>query len=58
MKTDPLARMEWVKLATAFCWANSRRRNSCLTQVQRVAPLENQQPTWQNGMFFSITSKM
>ncbi len=42
---------------TAFCWANSRRRNSCLTPRYSALPRwENQQPTGKTWAFFSITS--
>ena len=44
-ETDPLARMEWVKLYGILLGKQQEAEQLFDTQVQRVAPLENQQPT-------------
>ena len=55
-ETDPLARMEWVKLYGILLGKQQEAEQLFDTQVQRVAPLENQQPTGKTVAFFSITS--
>lgn len=55
-ETDPLARMEWVKLYGILLGKQQEAEQLFETQVQRVAPLENQQPTGKTVAFFSITS--
>ena len=55
-ETDPLARMEWVKLYGILLGKKQEAEQLFDTQVQRVAPLENQQPTGKSVAFFSITS--
>ena len=55
-ETDPLARMEWVKLYGILLGKKQEAEQLFDTQVQRVAPLENQQPTGKTVAFFSITS--
>ena len=55
-ETDPLARMEWVKLYGILLGKQQEAEQLFGTQVQRVAPLENQQPTGKTVAFFSITS--
>ena len=55
-ETDPLARMEWVKLYGILLGKQQEAERLFDTQVQRVAPLENQQPTGKTVAFFSITS--
>ena len=55
-ETDPLARMEWVKLYGTLLGKKQEAEQLFDTQVQRVAPLENQQPTGKTVAFFSITS--
>ena len=55
-ETDPLARMEWVKLYGILLGKQQEAEQLFDTQVQRVAPLENQQPTGKTVTFFSITS--
>lgn len=55
-ETDPLARMEWVKLYGILLGKQQEAEQLFDTQVQRVAPLENQQPTGKTVALFSITS--
>lgn len=55
-ENDPLARMEWVKLYGILLGKQQEAEQLFDTQVQRVAPLENQQPTGKTVAFFSITS--
>ena len=55
-ETNPLARMEWVKLYGILLGKQQEAEQLFDTQVQRVAPLENQQPTGKTVAFFSITS--
>ena len=55
-ESDPLARMEWVKLYGILLGKQQEAEQLFDTQVQRVAPLENQQPTGKTVAFFSITS--
>ena len=55
-ETDPLARMEWVKLYGILLGKQQEAEQLFDTQVQRVAPLKNQQPTGKTVAFFSITS--
>ena len=55
-ETDPLARMEWVKLYGILLGKQQEAEQLFDTQVQRVAPLENQHPTGKTVAFFSITS--
>ena len=55
-ETDPLARMEWGKLYGILLGKQQEAEQLFDTQVQRVAPLENQQPTGKTVAFFSITS--
>lgn len=55
-ETDPLARIEWVKLYGILLGKQQEAEQLFDTQVQHVAPLENQQPTGKTVAFFSITS--
>ena len=55
-ESDPLARMEWVKLYGILLGKQQEAEQLFDTQVQRIAPLENQQPTGKTVAFFSITS--
>ena len=55
-ETDPLARMEWVKLYGILLGKQQETEQLFETQVQRVVPLEKQQPTGKTVAFFSITS--
>ena len=48
--------MEWVKLYGILLGKQQEAEQLFDTQVQRVAPLENQQPTGKTVAFFSITS--
>lgn len=50
-ETDPLARMEWVKLYGILLGKQQEAEQLFDTQVQRVAPLENQQPTGKTVAF-------
>ncbi len=50
-ETDPLARMEWVKLYGILLGKQQEAEQLFETQVQRVAPLENQQTTAKRWRF-------
>lgn len=55
-ETDPLARMEWVKLYGILLNKEEAANALFDDAVQQVAPLENQAPTGKTAAFFSITS--
>ena len=55
-ESDPLARMEWVKLYGILLGRTEQAKQLFDAQVQRVAPLAQQQSTGKTVAFFSVTS--
>ena len=55
-ETDPLARMEWVKLYGILLGRTEEAERVFDDAVQRIAPLLDEKPTDKTAAFFSITS--
>ena len=55
-ETDPLARMEWVKLYGILLGRTEEAERIFDDAVQRIAPLLDEEPTGKTAAFFSITS--
>ncbi len=55
-ETDPLARMEWVKLYGILLGRTEEAERVFDDAVQRIAPLLDEEPTGKTAAFFSITS--
>ena len=55
-ESDPLARMEWVKLYGVLLGKTDEAEQVFDDAVQRIAPLENESATGKTVAFFSITS--
>ena len=55
-ESDPLARMEWVKLYGILLDKTQQAEQVFDEQVQRIASLTDQEPTGKTAAFFSITS--
>ena len=55
-ESDPLARMEWVKLYGILLGRTEEAERIFDDAVQRIAPLENESATGKTVAFFSITS--
>ena len=55
-ESGPLARMEWVKLYGILLGKREEAERVFDDAVQRIAPLENEEPTGKTVAFFSITS--
>ena len=53
---DPLARMEWIKLYGILLGKEEAAERVFLQQVERIAPILNQEPTGKTAAFFSITA--
>ena len=55
-ESDPLARMEWVKLYGILLGRTEEAERVFDDAVQRIAPLLDEEPTGKTAAFFSITS--
>ena len=55
-ESDPLARMEWVKLYGILLGRTEEAERIFDDAVQRIAPLLDEEPTGKTAAFFSITS--
>lgn len=55
-ESDPLARMEWVKLYGILLGKTDEAEHVFDNAVQRIAPLAEEAPTGKKAAFFSITS--
>ena len=55
-ESDPLARMEWVKLYGILLGKTEEAERIFDDAVQRIAPLLDEEPTGKTAAFFSITS--
>lgn len=55
-ESDPLARMEWVKLYGILLGRTEEAERIFNDAVQRIAPLLDEEPTGKTAAFFSITS--
>ena len=55
-ESDPLARMEWVKLYGILLGRTEEAERIFDDAVQRIAPLLDEKPTGKTAAFFSITS--
>ncbi len=55
-ESDPLARMEWVKLYGILLGRTEEAERVFDDAVQRIAPLLDEEPTGKTAVFFSITS--
>lgn len=55
-ESNPLARMEWVKLYGVLLGRTEQAEQIFRDRTARIAPLEKQQPTGKTVAFFSITS--
>lgn len=55
-ESDPLARMEWVKLYGILLGRTEEAKRVFDDAVQRIAPLLDEEPTGKTAAFFSITS--
>ena len=55
-ESDPLARMEWVKLYGILLGKTDEAEHVFDDAVQRIAPLADEAPTGKKTVFFSITS--
>ena len=53
---DPLARMEWIKLYGILLGKEETAEQIFAQQVERVAPILEQEPTGKTAAFFSITA--
>ena len=53
---DPLARMEWIKLYGILLGKEEEAERVFSQQVERIAPILNQEPTGKTAAFFSITA--
>ena len=55
-ESDPLARMEWIKLYGILLGRTEEAERVFDDAVQRIAPLLDEEPTGKTAAFFSITS--
>ena len=55
-ETDPLARMEWVKLYGVLLGKTDEAEQLFDNAVQRITPMEQQPSTGKTAAFFSVTS--
>ena len=55
-EADPLARMEWIKLYGILLGKEEAAERVFSQQVERIAPILNQEPTGKTAAFFSITA--
>ena len=53
---DPLARMEWIKLYGILLGKEETAEQVFAQQVERIAPILEQEPTGKTAAFFSITA--